>query len=429
MSERKMEDVEPVIAGNQNTIQVGYDFGNGFVQVSFCRRDTEPETISPFAGTDRYQIPAVLCRARDSGRWLVGEEAGKAAARGEGILVENLLENCRKPACMIEIDGESYDPRRLLGLFLKKTFKLVKKLSGADGIEAVMFTMKKLDGELIGILRGMADQLEPDRPALYVQDYKESFYSYMLGQPSELRAQDVVLFEPEDMKMKAYHFQTNHRTVPKIITISESCYDWPGDPTVLDQEFTKIIGLEFNKKVVSAVYLIGGDFDKTVMKKSMDLLCMGRRVFGGRNLYTKGACYAAQRKVAQSGAIQAAPFLYLGEHRIRSNIAVEVLVRGERQQELLIEGGKDWYDAAAECEFILDGTREIRLQMIPLSGGNTGEQVLSLGDLPKRPDKTTRMRMRLYFSSPGELKVQVEDLGFGSMFPGTGKKWKYSVPV
>ena len=55
----------------------------------------------------------------------------------------------------------------------------------------------------------------------------------------------------------------------------------------------QIIGDCFQGRIVSSAYLTGDGFDGGWMKRSVSLLCQGRRAFMGKNLYSKGACYAA----------------------------------------------------------------------------------------------------------------------------------------
>ena len=41
--------------------------------------------------------------------------------------------------------------------------------------------------------------------------------------------------------------------------------------------------------------------------------------------------------------------------------------------------------------------------------------------------KTTRLRLELQYVSSAECKVTVTDLGFGEMFPSSGKTWTETV--
>lgn len=47
--------------------------------------------------------------------------------------------------------------------------------------------------------------------------------------------------------------------------------------------------------------------------------------------------------------------------------------------------------------------------------------VCEIKDLPARPPKTTRIRIRVQFTSQTEGVILLKDMGFGDMFPATGK--------
>lgn len=47
-----------------------------------------------------------------------------------------------------------------------------------------------------------------------------------------------------------------------------------------------------------------------------------------------------------------------------------------------------------------------------------------LTGLPKRPNKTTRLLLKLQYISRKECRITVKDLGFGEMFPSSGKEWE-----
>ena len=40
------------------------------------------------------------------------------------------------------------------------------------------------------------------------------------------------------------------------------------------------------------------------------------------------------------------------------------------------------------------------------------------------PNKTTRLDVKLQYISQDECEIMVTDLGFGEMFPSSGKVWK-----
>lgn len=64
-----------------------------------------------------------------------------------------------------------------------------------------------------------------------------------------------------------------------------------------DAMFSKFIESVFDKRIVSSVFLTGEGFENDWYPKSLRVLCNGRRAFIGNNLYSKGACYTAYRKL------------------------------------------------------------------------------------------------------------------------------------
>ena len=64
-----------------------------------------------------------------------------------------------------------------------------------------------------------------------------------------------------------------------------------------------IINESFKNQIISTVFLVGDTFAEGWMKQSVALLCKGRRVFMGNNLFTKGACYAAARGIGKQNGL------------------------------------------------------------------------------------------------------------------------------
>ena len=64
-----------------------------------------------------------------------------------------------------------------------------------------------------------------------------------------------------------------------------------------DMRFCRFIEGVFDKRIVSSVFLTGEGFENNWYPTSLRVLCNGRRAFIGNNLYSKGACYTAYRKM------------------------------------------------------------------------------------------------------------------------------------
>ena len=52
---------------------------------------------------------------------------------------------------------------------------------------------------------------------------------------------------------------------------------------------------------------------------------------------------------------------------------------------------------------------------------------MELTDLPRRPDRTTRVRVVATPIADDKVSIEIRDLGFGEFFRGTDKVWKYTM--
>ena len=88
---------------------------------------------------------------------------------------------------------------------------------------------------------------------------------------------------------------------------------------------------------------------------SLRVLCNGRRAFMGNNLYSKGACYTAQRRKEEQSD---AP-VYLDETKLTEQISVRMRVNGEEGWYPLVSWGNHWYESDRQFEVLLGDTEDI----------------------------------------------------------------------
>ena len=177
----------------------------------------------------------------------------------------------------------------------------------------------------------------------------------------------------------------------------------------------------------SSVFLIGEEFHKDWAEKSLPLLGRNRKhVFYGNNLYVKGACYGA-KEMAEEKRLK--DFLYMGKDLVRSNLGMEMISQGLKVYYPLVAAGVNWYEAYRECEFILDDTDELVFLLSPMEGGERKGYAMALPDLPKRPNRTTRLHMEIQCESPNRCVIKVKDMGFGELFPASDLQWQETMEL
>jgi hypothetical protein len=116
-------------------------------------------------------------------------------------------------------------------------------------------------------------------------------------------------------------------------------------------------------------------------------------------------------------------YRYMSRSLVTVDVGMEMRVMGAPAYYPLIESGKNWYECSASCEILLDDTEEL-VFVVTGEDGEKKRVAMALPDLPKRPNKTTRLRIRLQYISKKECMVEAVDLGFGDLFPASGKIWK-----
>lgn len=136
----------------------------------------------------------------------------------------------------------------------------------------------------------------------------------------------------------------------------------------------------------------------------------------------RGACYGARAK--QQPGENSSGYVYLGKDMLKANIGLEAAFRGEESYFALLDAGTNWYDAKRECDFLLNEDHAFSLRITPLSGREVKEVTVTLDGVPERPVRTTRIRLTVSLEDVDTVKLRMEDLGFGEMFPASHKIWE-----
>ncbi len=421
---------------------LGYDLGDKVSQISYLASDADmPETLSVLAGAELYNIPTVLCKRKDANQWYYGKEAVRHIDDGDAVPVQNLLMAAREGKPVKVLDSE-YDPIALLTLFIKRSLSLLSMELSLDNVEAIMFTTSSLDHRMVQVLNAVTTALELKTTNIFYQSHEESFYNYMLYQPDELMHHCVIACDYDMDMLGVYEMNLNHNTRPIVATIAVSRFDnlklgpegFPKDAALfhktaerLDDEFLSTMQRVCSEKIVSTIFLLGDGFKEKWTKRSLEFLCRTRRVFQGNNLFSKGATIAARERIRPSE--NSSKYVFLGEDKLKSNIGMNVLKCGTECYHALLDAGVNWYEATSESDLIIDQSGVLDIQITPLTGKTPKIVQLFLDGLEKRPKGTTRLKLSLSMSSVDEVDIKVTDMGFGELFPATGKTWEQTIDL
>ena len=397
---------------------IGYEINEKTCQISYYSEEQmEPQTLE--VDEDNFQIPLIIGRLRDT--WAYGKEAKRLATVKEGFTVTRLL-NRSLAGEKIEFGEETYDAVWLLSKFIQMS------LHDFPEIEGIVFTVPALTEELAQMLRGIAVRMNIDKRHIFIQDYKESFCNYLFYQPKELWQYDAALFCCDRNEIKAYMHRrlkpglgggkTTFVTVDEVASahMKELAMVYPvlneDKAKEADSMFCKFIESVFEKRIVSSVFLTGEGFENEWYPKSLRVLCNGRRAFIGNNLYSKGACYTAYRKLY----MHIENPVYLSEDKLTDQITVNMRVDGQEMWYPLVSWGAHWYESNNQWEVILEDVEDIEFHIESLVQGNLKTEKISLAKFPKRAEYSMRLQIETLFLDEKTCKITVRDVGFGDFF-------------
>ncbi len=408
---------------NKRNYYLGIDLNDKYAMISYFQLNmNEPETVSTIAGSENFQIPLILAKRKEIGQWYYGDEARKMAQNTDMICLDKLLSRAVNGDELV-IDDETYPAEELLALFLNKITALPNKLGNTCDFDRLVITVDRLSKENMDMFWRIMPKLGLKPEQFMVIDHKESFYYFALSQKEDLWLHDVYLFEFDKTNIRYFSLKRSMRTTPQVVTIEESPKRTiNGDP---DIEFSRIIQKAFENKIISTVYLVGDGFDGGWMQSSLNILCKGRRAFVGKNLFSKGACYAAEVRDNEDKW----RFIYMGENELKFNLSLKVKSKGALSFYNIISAGKNWFETKGQCEVILSDTTEIDFWKQLPNSREAKIETLELTDLPRRPDRTTRVRITATPVADDKINIEIMDLGFGELFRGTDKVWHYTMTM
>lgn len=295
----------------------------------------------------------------------------------------------------VEIDIE--DKYQLQELF-RMLWKLLAPYNNREALEYLIFCLEENSEKMRQMLLEIAEIYNISIEKVRFLDKSESFCAYVLHQNAELLSHNALLIENHNGIKDKFLLHKRSKTTPQVTEVRN----------VSEKSLESI----FTDHAISSVFLVGDDFEEDWLQQRMKLLKTGRRVFLGKNLYVKGACYRGMELKENSQT-----YLYLGAEKVRCNIALRAENNGEEEYVPIVEGGKNWFESSVSLDVILVDEPKLEFAVIPINGREKKTTVIHLNDLPERPKKTTRLRIELEFTEPSHAKLTVKDLGFGEMFP------------
>lgn len=415
---------------------VGFDLTDTSCGISYCSDQGDIRTVSLVAGSEEYVIPMALSKRHGAGQWFFGKDAFASAEAGESILVGNLFSKALWGEDT-HIDGLVYGAGSLFTLYLKRAFGLLQSVGSSDRMEAVMFTIPEVTVPAMELIRESLKSLHIKTDKIYFMSHSESFYHYVASQGYERLHSNPVLFTVDDRKLCMTRLPVNRHTIPQVVHAETSYFELPKDRGTLPDDLDSMLLKAVQGSAVFgqdySYYLVGEEFTEDSLSNSLKYMCNKGKVFGGTNLFSKGAVLALLEKNEVTGAAarnrknsgeKKPEFIFLGDDKLTSNIGMNLLSQGTEAYYALLDAGTCWFEAEATVEFYISGGNDVTLSVSSITGGGKSDVIISLegygGEL-------TRMKLTASMSDIKTLFVVIEDMGLGAFTKTKASKWEEEI--
>lgn len=423
--EREMEQ--------ERNLYVGFDLGSSYSQISCYDERTERfETISSSPALDNGLIPTVLGVTKERREWVYGN-AAKKLNEDEGIIIDRIYEKLLNNE-KFHVYGVLFTGADILEKFFRKTLMLLKQHYPSQSIAKLVITVKSRNNCLTKAIYEALSSLGIKKDRALVQYYEESYICYALGQEKELWINDIGLFDLDEEGLSYYQLQLNRRTKPLIVSIKKrELYDTL-NLAMLGRDtneknaylFLNTAKTVLHKQGVSTIYITGIGFLEEWADHVLKELCIGRRVFKGQNLYTKGACFKAMEL---EGKKEFTKYAFIGDDMIRADVILPVYHNAREEQLLLAKVGTSWNEINNEVYFILDEEDEVQIIVDDPMKKEIKTYLLQLDGLPHRPNKGSRIKLNISFIDKGTAVITMKDDGFGVFYETSNRVWEKTIVI
>ncbi len=405
-------------------LMIGIELCDAYTQAAILGRE------------EAWGLPTVICRKKTAEEWCIGEEAYRYTLVGEGVIVDKLLSLAVKEGTAT-ISGVKYTGSGLLRNFLEKLLAMIFAEYPGAGVDQLVISLQNMEMKLMDELSAAAEALGIPRERFHIASHTECFVYYVLNQRRDIWGGQVGMFALSNEDLRYYELKivrgprqmtawADHEELEEGFALS--VLDTGSGAKMADKILCACADRFLQKRLFSAVFLTGKGFAKTDWAPDfMKQVCAKRRVFTEPALFARGAAMKAEDYRRERSSY---PFVCLCEGKLRSTVSMEVIRRDTKVSMALASAGESWYEARSVMEVILDDQDYIELTVTPQQDPKQKRTVkIPLEGFPKRPNKTTRVRIAVGFLDEKTMVVKLVDRGFGELFPKTGLEIRQEVMV
>lgn len=380
-------------------------------------------------------FPTVISKKKGEDAWVVGEDAYALALDGKGIITDKLLKLTRKDG-IATIDGTRYEGKEILKIYFREIINAGMEKLYKEKPEEVVVAMAGLEEDIVGDIREAFVGLGYQPNHIHIISKEESFIYFVLSLKKDIWNNKVGMYDLSDVSLTYYEMLVN-RNSRKLLVNAESenmdeafnlqILNNPSGAKLADKILTSVAEKVMDKKKFSSIFLTGQVFAEHEWADGfISYLCSRGKVYLDTNIFAKGAAFKGVDLASENSIYN---LTALCEGRLRSDVYINVENKGKDGKIYLAKAGDFWDEPDTELLMIPDEKEVIDISVVGVDGKVKKNIPIVLDFLPKRPIKTRRFYFRTKFRDDKIMDVEIEDAGFGDMYPPTDVKRNIEVNI
>lgn len=380
-------------------------------------------------------FPTVISKKKGEDAWVVGEDAYALALDGKGIITDKLLKLTRKDG-IATIDGTRYEGKEILKIYFREIINAGMGKLYKEKPEEVVVAMSGLEEDIVGDIREAFVGLGYQPNHIHIISKEESFIYFVLSLKKDIWNNKVGMYDLSDVSLTYYEMLVN-RNSRKLLVNAESenmdeafnlqILNNPSGAKLADKILTSVAEKVMDKKKFSSIFLTGQVFAEHEWADGfISYLCSRGKVYLDTNIFAKGAAFKGVDLASENSIYN---LTAICEGRLRSDVYINVDNNGKDGKIYLAKAGDFWDEPDTELLMIPDEKEVIDISVAGIDGKVKKNIPIVLDFLPKRPIKTRRFYFRTKFLDDKIMNVEIEDAGFGDMYPPTDVKRNIEVNI
>lgn len=405
---------------------IGIDYTNEYSQVCYYNsRHGRPQSIAENGQAMRYLIPTAVCYNREESRWMIGKEAMDYAAAEGSSIYRDLLDTALASRQSILVADKNYTYTQFLAVFIGKLVELVQGHSGLMNITSVTVNLRKIDLEIKAVLEEAFGYLGFDTSKVNLVSCAESFAYFVMDGGAQVEANGSTLFDFGRDGFFAKQLSISENNGQKLVYVSErnlsiefAMRDLASDMLRIQLD-NKLEGTYEDIEETMGngdVYFTGEGFQELWFNETRKSISKTRKAFRGSNIYVTGACLAGKRRALG----EADNYRIVCKGRTKADISVKARYKGRDVEINLSPAAVDWYDAATCVDFIVEGDKNIEITVTSMISREQTSIGFTLPEFAERPNKATRIELKIAYVNDNECDVTITDKGLGAFWPASG---------